>query len=152
MRWCWMTWFRKGECSRLPAQHKKMTFDQATVSAQWEYREYPENILVIRFPCLASVDNMNKFHNDNQPNKKSPSTAQIDWEAIWSPDFFTCIVLMWRHDLMRGRESKQNREKKKQHVIQYTKTKSLLDSPKADWHSHIKINTLLMVTWQTIIC
>ena len=31
MRWCWMTWFRKGECSRLPAQHTKMTFDQASV-------------------------------------------------------------------------------------------------------------------------
>ena len=33
-----MTRFRKGECSRLPAQLKKMTFDQASVCVQWEYR------------------------------------------------------------------------------------------------------------------
>ena len=32
--------FRKGECSRLPAQHKKMTFDQASVCIQWECREW----------------------------------------------------------------------------------------------------------------
>ena len=35
-----MTWFRKGECSRLSAQHKKMTFDQASVCVQREYREW----------------------------------------------------------------------------------------------------------------
>ena len=40
MRWCWMTWFREEECSRLPAQHKKMTFDQASVCVQWECREW----------------------------------------------------------------------------------------------------------------
>ena len=40
MRWCWMTWFGKGVCSRLLAQHKKMTFDQANVCVQWEYREW----------------------------------------------------------------------------------------------------------------
>ena len=40
MRWCWMTWFRKGERFRLPAQHKKMTFDQASVCVQWKYREW----------------------------------------------------------------------------------------------------------------
>ena len=40
MRWCWMTWFSKGECSRLPAQHKKMTFDQVSVCVLWEYREW----------------------------------------------------------------------------------------------------------------
>ena len=40
MRGCWMTWFRKGECSRLSAQHKKMTFDQVSVCIQWEYREW----------------------------------------------------------------------------------------------------------------
>ena len=28
----------KGESSRLPAQHKKITFDQTNVRAQWEYR------------------------------------------------------------------------------------------------------------------
>ena len=39
MRWCWMTAFRKEECSRLPAQHKKKTFDQASVFVQLEYRE-----------------------------------------------------------------------------------------------------------------
>ena len=32
--------FRKGECSRLLTQHKKMTFDQASVCVQWEYREW----------------------------------------------------------------------------------------------------------------
>ena len=35
-----MTCFRKEECSRLPAQHKEMTFDQASVCVQWEYREW----------------------------------------------------------------------------------------------------------------
>ena len=35
-----MTRFRKGECSRLPAQLKKMTFDQASVCVQREYREW----------------------------------------------------------------------------------------------------------------
>ena len=35
-----MTWFRKGECSRLSAQHKRMTFDQASVCVQWEHREW----------------------------------------------------------------------------------------------------------------
>ena len=40
MRGCWMTWFRKGECSRLPAQLTKMTFNQASVCVQWEYREW----------------------------------------------------------------------------------------------------------------
>ena len=40
MRWCWMTWFREGKCSRLPAQHKKMTFDEASVCVQWKYREW----------------------------------------------------------------------------------------------------------------
>ena len=35
-----MTWFRKEECSRLPAQHKKLTFVQASVCGQWEYREW----------------------------------------------------------------------------------------------------------------
>ena len=40
MRGCWKTWFRKGECSRLPAQRKKKTFDQASVCLQWEYREW----------------------------------------------------------------------------------------------------------------
>ena len=29
-----------GKCSRLPVQHKKMTFDQVSVFAQWEYREW----------------------------------------------------------------------------------------------------------------
>ena len=40
MRWCWMTWFCKGKCSRLSAQHKKRSFDQASVCIQWEYREW----------------------------------------------------------------------------------------------------------------
>ena len=40
MRWCWMTWFRKGEYSRLSAQHKKMIFDQVSECVQWEYREW----------------------------------------------------------------------------------------------------------------
>ena len=35
-----LTWFRKGESSRLPAQHKKMIFDRACVCVQWEYREW----------------------------------------------------------------------------------------------------------------
>ena len=29
-----------GECSRLPTQHKKQTFDQASVCVQSEYREW----------------------------------------------------------------------------------------------------------------
>ena len=40
MRWCWTTWFHTGECSRLPAQHKKKTFDQASVCVRWEYGEW----------------------------------------------------------------------------------------------------------------
>ena len=40
MRWCWMTWFREGKCTRLPAQQEKMTFDQASVCVQREYREW----------------------------------------------------------------------------------------------------------------
>ena len=39
MRGCWKTWFREGECSRQPVQHKKMTFDQTIVCVQREYRE-----------------------------------------------------------------------------------------------------------------
>ena len=35
-----MTLFRKGDCSRLSEQHNKMTFDQASVCVQWEYREW----------------------------------------------------------------------------------------------------------------
>ena len=35
-----MTWFRKGECSRLPAQHKKIIFYLVSVCVQWEYREW----------------------------------------------------------------------------------------------------------------
>ena len=35
-----MTRFRKGECSRQPVQHRKMTFDQASVCVQREYREW----------------------------------------------------------------------------------------------------------------
>ena len=44
MKWCWMTWFRKEECSRLPTKHKKMTFDQASACVQWEYREWKYQI------------------------------------------------------------------------------------------------------------
>ena len=40
MRWCCMTWFCEGKCTRLPAQHEKMTFDQASVCVQWEYRDW----------------------------------------------------------------------------------------------------------------
>ena len=43
-----MTWFCKGECSRLPAQHKKMTFDQASVCikreyGKWRYQKMTDN-------------------------------------------------------------------------------------------------------------
>ena len=54
MRWCWMTWFCKGECSRLPAQNKKMTFDQASVCSQWEHREW-------KYQKLSEVG---AFHSD----------------------------------------------------------------------------------------
>ena len=35
-----MTWLGKEECSRQQVQHKKMTFDQASVCVQRECREW----------------------------------------------------------------------------------------------------------------
>ena len=40
IRWCRMTWFRKGKWSRLSAQRKKIAYDQTSVCVQWEYREW----------------------------------------------------------------------------------------------------------------
>ena len=37
-----------GECSRLSARHKKMTFDQAIVCVQWEYRD-------LKYPKMSEV-------------------------------------------------------------------------------------------------
>ena len=49
MRWCWMTWFRKGKCSRLPAQHNKMTFDKRVCA----YRGNTENGSIRKWAKLA---------------------------------------------------------------------------------------------------
>ena len=55
-----MTLFRKGECSRQPVQHEKMTFDPASVCVQrknreWKYQEMSEvGGLVYRFSGVQS--------------------------------------------------------------------------------------------------
>ena len=71
IRGCWMTSFRKWECSRLPAQHHKMTFDQASVCVQWEYREW-------KYQKMSEVGGLaNRFSGVQSSSQSSKS--------LWSP-------------------------------------------------------------------
>ena len=104
MRWCWMTWFRKREFSRLPAQHKKMTFDQASVCVHWEYREWKYQKmnevdgLAYRFLRIQSSSqeqsswgNNNNHNNGNNKNNgyfqtpilKSSKRFTRSWRRRW---------------------------------------------------------------------
>ena len=48
-----MTLFHKGECSRLPVQHKKMTFDQASVCVQLYCQGFIFTVNVAWFQLLV---------------------------------------------------------------------------------------------------
>ena len=78
-----MTWFRKRECSRLPAPHKKMTFDQANVRVQWEYRglKYKKKSevggLAYRFSGVqSSIKKQSSWGNYNR--EKRVCTVSVD--------------------------------------------------------------------------
>ena len=70
MRWCWMTWFHKGECSRLSEQHKKKTI------------QFTKLTKVILFcPVSPSPDNHSPFHSI------SPHLIVLTPQYLWKQTY-----------------------------------------------------------------
>ena len=110
MRWCWMTWFRKGQCSRLPPQPKKMTFDQASVCVQWEYREWKYQKmsevggLAYRFSGVqVSSQEQSSWGNDNR-EKRVCTVSVNQWATSEEKQDEEKSGPWTSHHLSRGRD------------------------------------------------
>ena len=69
IRECWMTWLRKGECSRQTAQHKKKISDQASACLQGEGRwKYQKMSIVGRLACRFSENQSSSHKQSSRDN------------------------------------------------------------------------------------
>ena len=104
MRWCWMTWFRKGECSRLSAQHNDHNTPSATCMTQIVHDL--EGYLLFPFRSYKSSRYRNLvFGRPKIQNNKwvccIPITALHMWVCCTpiSPDVILCGWLGLKHQL-----------------------------------------------------
>ena len=84
-----MTWFRKGECSRLSTQQKKMTFDQATVCVLWEHREW-------RYEKMSEVDGLAcRFSGVQSSSQEQSSWGHYNWEKRSSLIYTRTVIFFF---------------------------------------------------------